>query len=110
MVTWYDEERDTKVCPLCCESGEMPDDVCDDCMDRERGNWQLCVEMSSRFERKATCEINAFLAYMFDEQDIEEILMAELQSRQSVDCSDYIDGDRVWFAASLLKIKEDRRK
>lgn len=102
------ELGDMEQCELCGESfvaRDMIGGVCEDCVNRERGNWRLCFSMAERYESGEMVTINAFLTSVFDAAAIEDILVEALGQRKKVDCSQYIDQDIGWFADHLAELK-----
>lgn len=98
----YDE---TKQCEIC--GGEHLDDelfggVCEECLDKARHNFNLCHKICG--DEKWEIKINALLASLFDEGDIEQILMEYIAERWTdVDCSSFVDNDPDWFGEQLAK-------
>lgn len=94
-------------CKICGEyylDEELTCDVCDECIDECRGDVDICMSVGNNY--KFEVSINSFLAMMFDEKQIEEILLKELKltnNVKKVDCSPFIDEDKYQFAEYLQK-------
>ena len=60
-----------------------------------------CINVAREMP-KEEIKINALLAYLFDEKDIEAILIERVKERMSdVDCSPFIDNDITMFAEKI---------
>lgn len=98
----YDE---TKQCEICGEDhldDELFGGVCEECLDKARHDFKLCRKICG--DEKWEIKINALLASLFDEGDIEQILMEYIAKRcENVDCSKFIDNDADWFGEQLAK-------
>jgi hypothetical protein len=105
-------------CPLCkqsyektvrckiCESEhlrkELHGDVCLECIDEYRKDPEMCYNISKA--EKENIKINAFLATVFDENEIEHILYEIVKSEKGMlDCSKFIDSDIYWFGERLAE-------
>lgn len=113
-------------CPLCkgnykktvsceiCESAHLENElyggVCIECIDGYRKDAEMCFKVSEG--EKEQIKINAFLASIFDENDIEHILYEIVKSEKgSLDCSKFIDEDLYWFGDRLAEeVKNDGKK
>lgn len=98
--------EETKQCAICGEDF-LPDDltsgVCSECIDNYRHDFKTCYKVSQN-EPPMKMEINALLYYLFDSTEIEQILKDYINARWlDVDCSEYIDMDKMWFAENLVK-------
>lgn len=101
-------------CPLCkgsyeqtvpCEhcgsmhlEEELVEGWCEDCINKHRYDIELCYRAGER--EQTAVAINGFLAMMFNEREIEEILMQTLRESHAhnpVDCSEWFDNDQQSF-------------
>lgn len=106
------ELEDLEMCELCGRyfvESDMIGGVCEECVNQARGDWRMCLDMSSRYESGMDVKINAFLATVFAPQEIEDILVAALEQRDKVNCDKYIDQDLGWFAEKLEEIKGEKK-
>jgi hypothetical protein len=107
-------------CPLCgggyeetmacevCGSRQLREDlyggICDECIDEYRKDFSTCLKISRSEGEKETIKINALIAMLLDEGDIEQILIEHIKLRiPEIDCSAYIDNDRDEFGEKLAK-------
>lgn len=119
---WDEPRRDWSErhsgCPLCkhsyektvrcqiCESEHLKNEllggVCEECIDEYRKDPEMCYNVFK--EEKESIKINAFLAAVFDENEIERILYQIVKSEKGVlDCSKFIDDDICWFGERLAE-------
>lgn len=112
--------QDYDGCPMCkCEGfekltacelcgGEFLDDelisgVCEDCVSSYKNNFEICRKISFD-ETEENIKINAFLAAVLTEDEIDDILMSYIREHiPDIDCSGYIERDIEWFADKLKK-------
>ena len=107
-------------CPLCdgdyeetvrcelCEGEFLADELCGYCCDECINSYINDIETCFAIGKEATenIELNGLLTSIFSKEEIEEILMNALreeQKKKPVDCSDFIDADRSWFAEMLVE-------
>ncbi len=105
-------------CPLCrgeyeksipceiCGSEHLEEDlhggVCDECVDEYRKDFNALYQLT--ISQKEEIKINSLLASLFDEGDIEAILVEHIKKNMpDIDCSDYIDNDIERFGEFLIK-------
>lgn len=119
--------EDVSCCPLCggeyaksvpcaiCGSEHLEEElsggVCDECIDEYKYNIDMCYKIGSNDTDKV--ELNCFLASMFDKGEIEEILFEELAKTNkynAIDCENFINSDKSWFAERLLEELEKEKK
>lgn len=86
--------------------GDVTEGYCADCLEDYRYDFETCYEISD--DDGETVEINSFLASMFTTPEINSILFEALYERNKfsgkpVDCKEFIDDDREWFAEKLLE-------
>lgn len=112
-------------CPLChgsyeqtvpCEhcgsmhlEDELVDGWCEDCIEEHRHDIKACYKVGE--EDTAMVPLNGFLATMFKESEINEILMEALRDVNKyigVDCLPYIKRDKEAFVQALREeVEED---
>lgn len=119
-----DYEELTK-CEMCGEyhsEDELECGICDECIEEKRYDIDFCYEISKN-EQPESVRINCFLAAMFADYEINEILWDILKERQRtyklmqsdimkdlLDCTDFINSDRAWFAEKILEVATDEVK
>lgn len=111
----HEEERG---CPLCkgeyapmiackiCDAyhleEEMVCDVCEECIDKYKKNFEICNKISS--EITAQVELKAIYTYLFTSAEIEAILYNHIKSNcTQIDCEEFAENDISWFAQELIK-------
>ena len=98
----YEETRRCKIC-----GGEFLENelngfcVCDECIDEYRKNFDVCYSIANT--EKEDIKINSLLMSLLDAADIETILYHYLKTKKDIDCSDFIDQDKDWFADKLVE-------
>ena len=104
----YEGAQRCRVCGGEFLSGEMVDGVCEDCIDDYRKDFDTCYSIADR-AYKEEIKINALLVSLLDVTDIETILYQHLKSGDcEIDCSSFIDNDRIWFAGELAREVNER--
>lgn len=99
-------------CELCGEE-HLPDElnfgVCNNCIEERRYDVDMCHKIGENDTEKI--ELNCFLASMFNAAEIELILfnaLKEAQKTEKVDCYEFINQDKSWFAERLAEeVKKD---
>lgn len=98
----FEETQRCEVCGKECLKEELSGGVCEDCIDERRSDFDVCYKIS--VGETATITINALIATLLEECDIEQILIDYIKSRlKQVDCSDFINSDPDWFGERLAK-------
>lgn len=84
-----------EVCDICGDIvayGDLDGGVCENCMQTMRYDTKLCLKYGRR--NKEIVALNSFLLYMFDANDIEQLLTNALNDTikqfGDIDCADYI--------------------
>ena len=78
--------------------------VCDKCIE-VNSDFDTCLNVGSR--HRESVRLNSFLFWLFDEDEIEQILTREARgSKKIVDCRPFVEYDKDWFGESLLSVKE----
>jgi hypothetical protein len=99
------EIDETERC-LICESEhievELFGGVCKECIGERKKDFAICYEIAKG--EKQEIEINALLASLFSESEIEEILFEYVKANsRDFDCSSFIDEDPFWFGERLAE-------
>lgn len=103
----YEEAFTCEICGSEYTEDELFGGVCENCINDYRKGFDVCYKIAS--SEKKEIKINALLASLFCDSDIEDILVEHIKERMpDVDCSRYIDEDISWFGEQLLKeVKKD---
>lgn len=103
-------------CEICGEwftDEELTMGVCDECIYQHDTDYELCYRLGNEEEAKETISINGFVASVFTEGQISEILMRELRNIKditNISCIEFIGSDKSWFAEQLIKEKNNAEK
>ena len=102
--------EETKACEICGSEhleSELVNGVCEECLDEYKNDANMCYKIGET--DKDNIKLNSFLTAMFDVEEIEKILFKELvKNTNNIDCSDFINADRSWFAERLAEeVKKD---
>lgn len=98
----YEEIFSCKVCGSGFCEDELNGGVCNSCFESYKNDIETCYKISKG--ETTPVKINCFLASMFLEEEIEEILMEKLREKaktEDVDCSSFINDDKMWFGEML---------
>lgn len=101
----YDEAQQCQECGEWYTENELFSGLCENCIDAYKNDIKTCYEIGAKSLEEI--EINSFLAEIFSKHEIEEILFRELKESnkiKSVDCSNYINADKEWFAEMLINV------
>lgn len=107
---FYEEVFQCKICGEYFTEDELTSGVCDDCIYQHDTDIELLYRLGNEEDAKETVKLNGFIASVFTEEMIAEILMQELRrlpKNHSVNCIEFIGSDKLWFAEKLLEIKEE---
>lgn len=97
----FDEIDFCNICGKEFYKFELLHGVCDDCINAVKHDFDECYKISE-FDETTTVELNALLASLFDNSDVEAILRNYLRLSQSaIDCSEYVDNNREFIAKKL---------
>lgn len=110
----YDEFYQTWKCEICGEEYFFEDDVCGcehhichECLDDYKHDFETCYKVSEE-EKPVKVELNALLATLFSETEIEQILREYIATHwEDVDCSEYLFDDPDWFVDTFIKMEGD---
>ena len=100
----YEEAMPCKICGSHKFEDELNGEVCDKCLDEYKHDIEMCFKVGANETDKV--DLNYFLASMFEKEEIEQILLENLRKKekhQRVDCQEFIDSDRSWFAERLVE-------
>ena len=115
----FDLARECEFCG-CIEFEEnLEDDVCKNCIEDLlfscKYNVKKCYNIAEESGEKETVKLNSFVAFMFTESEINEILLKELcgvSAEKSISCQKFIDSDGDWFIGQAIehekKIQKER--
>lgn len=104
---YYEPMYQCKICGEWFTDDELTMGVCDDCICQHDTDIELCHKLGE--ESEETIKINGFIASVFTEEQINEILwnrIKEINRIVNISCYDFIDSDKSWFAEKLIKEKE----
>lgn len=98
-------------CEICGELDyveEMINCVCKNCLKNHEYDWEFCKKIGECPSSLCIVKVNSFFASIFSEDEINEILeehLSELAKHKSIDCKEFINEDK-WFFAESLKEQE----
>jgi hypothetical protein len=111
----YEETERCKICGCECLEEELNSEICDVCVDKYSRDIDICLKIGEKDTE--TVELNCFLAFVFDKEYIEKLLLRELndlrkcaKSLLEMDCEKFVEMDRCWFAERLLEELEKENK
>lgn len=107
----YEELKPCKICNSECFEDELECDICYECIEKYQYDIDMCFKIGANDTDEV--KLNCFLSYMFKKDEIEKILFEKLKERQKyeqIDCEEFIDFDRSWFAEMLLEEIEKEKK
>ena len=97
---------ETKPCKTCggdfLEEELNGNGICDECIDEYSKDFDTCYKIS-KLADKEEIKINALFASLFSEDEIETILYHYLKTMKEVNCLDFIEQDKDWFADKLVE-------
>lgn len=103
----YTDENEN-FCEICGRHFTDEDDltcgVCDDCI--AEADFERCLEVNG--DEKEDVAINALVVSLLDESDINTILinyLREANQIEAIDCFNYTNGDKEWFAERLKEVR-----
>lgn len=99
--------EEAEACELCGEyAEELFGGVCQDCIDCYKNDVETCYKIGGTY--KDEVKINGFLATMFTEKDIENILLENLKNSKKVDCTSFIENDKEYFGEQLVEVENEK--
>lgn len=105
---YFEEMTQCRICGQYFTDGELSDGVCDECIYEHSTDIELCYRLGE--EAEESIKLNGFIASVFTEEQINEILwnrIKEINRMVNISCYDFIDSDKSWFAEQLIKEKND---
>ena len=108
---WFEEVYECKICGEYFTEDELTSGVCDECVYEHSTDIELCHRLGQ--EAEESIKLNGFIASVFSEEQINEILwnrIKEINRMVNISCYDFIDSDKSWFAEKLIKEKNDAEK
>ena len=107
---YFEEMYQCEICGEWFTDGELTSGVCDDCIYQHDTDYELCYKLGNEEDIKESVSINGFVASVFTEEQINEILMRELRNIKditNISCIEFIGSDKSWFAEQLIKEKQN---
>lgn len=99
----YEETYQCELCGSEHAEDELYGGVCEECIDNYKSDFKTCYEISLNAE-KVNVKINALLASLLDDDEIEEILIDFVKEHcKDADCTQFIEDDKHWFGEQLAK-------
>lgn len=106
---YFEEMHQCKICGQYFTNAELSGGVCDECIYENSTDIEFCYNL----ETEETIKINGFIASVFTEEQINEILwnrIKEINRMVNISCYDFIDSDKSWFAEKLIEEKNNAEK
>ena len=101
----YEETTPCEICGSQHLKEELTSGVCEECMEEYRYDIKTCYEIGKN--DIDSVELNIFFTTLFDKEEIEDILFTALlkeeEIHKKVDCQDFINRDKSWFAERLVE-------
>lgn len=98
----YDETVRCEICGSEHLMDELFGGVCEKCINDHRNDFDACY--SIYLGETESIRINALIAALLDESDINQILKEHIKNNfPEIDCSEIIDLDKDWFGEALAK-------
>ena len=108
---YFEEMHKCEICGEYFTEDELSGGVCDECIYEHSTDIELCHKLGE--EAEETIKINGFIASVFTEEQINEILwnrIKEINRMGNISCYDFIDSDKSWFAEKLIEEKNNAEK
>ena len=108
---YFEEMQECKICGEWYTEDELTSGVCDECIYEHSTDIELCHKLGE--EAEENIKINGFIASVFTEEQINEILwnrIKEINRMVNISCYDFIDSDKSWFAEKLIEEKNNAEK
>ena len=105
---YFEEMHKCEICGEYFTEDELSGGVCDECIYEHSTDIELCHKLGE--EAEETIKINGFIASVFTEEQINEILwnrIKEINRMVNISCYDFIDSDKSWFAEKLIEEKNN---
>lgn len=110
---YFEQVYQCKICGEWFTDDELTMGVCDECVYQHDTDYELCYKLGNEEEAKEKITINGFVASVFTEEQISEILIRELRNIKditNISCIEFIGSDKSWFAEQLIKEKNNAEK
>ncbi len=110
---YFEEMYQCKICGEWFTDSELTSGMCDECIYQHDTDYELCYRLGNEEEAREAISINGFVASVFTEEQISEILMRELRNIKditNISCIEFIGSDKSWFAEQLIKEKQNAEK
>jgi hypothetical protein len=104
---YFEEMHKCRICGQYFTDDELSGGVCDECIYEHSTDIELCHRLGE--EAEETIKINGFIASVFSEEQINEILwnrIKEISRIVNVSCYDFIESDKSWLAEKLIEEKQ----
>ena len=107
---WFSDDGCKVCCAVCGKEFDLEDEdeltcgVCDDCI--SECDFDDCLKING--DEKEDVAINALVVSLLDESDINTILinyLREANQIEPIDCFNYTNGDKEWFAERLKEVR-----
>ena len=108
--SYFEMMYQCKICGEWFADEELTSGVCDDCIYQHDTDYELCYKLGNEETAQEKISINGFVASVFTEEQISEILMRELRNIKditNISCIEFIGSDKSWFAEQLIKEKQN---
>jgi hypothetical protein len=108
---YFEEMTQCRICGQYFTDSELSGGVCDECIYEHSTDIELCHKLGE--EAEESIKLNGFIASVFSEEQINEILwnrIKEINRIVNISCYDFIDSDKSWFAEQLIKEKQNAEK
>jgi DNA-directed RNA polymerase subunit RPC12/RpoP len=105
---YFEEMYQCEICGEWFTDAELTSGVCDECIYQYDTDVELCYKLGA--DSKESIKINGFIASVFSEEQINEILwnrIKEISRMVNVSCYDFIESDKQYFAEKLLIKQEE---
>ena len=105
---YFEEMHKCEICGEYFTEDELSGGVCDECIYEHSTDIELCHKLGE--EAEENIKINGFIASVFTEEQINEILwnrIKEINRMVNISCYDFIDSDKSWFAEKLIEEKNN---
>ena len=108
----FEKTVSCKICGKKCLKDKLINDVCEECINKNKENIDLCFEIAESENEKI--ELNCFLTSVFTKDEIEEILLERLKLSKKIshklNFDDFVNQDKSWFAERMIEVLKDDKK
>lgn len=109
----FEELEKCEICREWFTQDEVTSGVCDRCIYSFDNDIEFCYTLGSEEEAIEKVELNGFIASVFTKDQINEMLFHNLKEYHqlvTVNCNDFIDSDKSWFADKIKELNNDRTR